>query len=221
MTELEDILKRVESLADELMGEEKRDAARTELRGVFENSRWYSGRYAAGLTLFTYDSGDEEALDMMNDFVPVWISQLIPKLESITSRTRQVKGKYMPIDKMFCDLVDQNARLDAVRDAGGLYRQSFNPVARSFLRSVYGGEYDYLLLKGIEDVDIHGDPISTGLAARVRVEAGKQLGYSGFRTWFHEDPAEAIASAGLLAAGVALSIYATYAMIFHNDFFRP
>lgn len=188
----------------------KRTSASMELRLIFETSNWYSARYAAGFALMVYDSADEDSFDTVNDFVPVWINELIPRLESTTSTAITVKGNNLP--RMFYGLVDQQARLDTVKDAGGLYRQSFSPVAKSFLTSVYNGEYDYLLEKGIEHVDSNGDPLKLGLASEVRKEAGRQLGYSGFRIMAHEEPVKAAVTGLLAAVGVACTAYFLYSL---------
>lgn len=141
----------------------KREAAKKALQEIYESSGWYSARYAAGVAL---DIGPKKLKKQIGD----WVYGLVSSIDS--SR-----------------LGVPNARLNAVRDAGKLFEISNSSHVKTLLEQTYGrGRYPLIVYGG------ETSPFLSGLtdrkqAALIRSEAGRALGYSGFRIWKHEHPA--------------------------------
>jgi len=138
----------------------KRADARAELLHVYEVCEWYSVRYLAGICL-----GSPEKF---NNDIESWTEELE---KGILSVSEKIRG-YQELEKMKKETLvpdyryvpDEAKRISSAQDLARLFQFSRNEKAKQLLIDSY----------------------KSNEVSEVRVEAGRALGYSRFRIWFHE-----------------------------------
>ncbi|KYK37893.1 MAG: hypothetical protein AYK18_01595 [Theionarchaea archaeon DG-70] len=230
---MEDILKKIENLKEDLSTKhvlentQKKKSVGNELQQIFNSSGWYSARYIAGKALGI----DNEYLDKQ---VGLWVNELEKELGATKKEERHIghwekELVYFPVkryydeedselkevwveeSKIFC-FVDEVKRQKAIEDAGELFRHTRSHLVELLLKRVYDGN-DYEILywgqnfNAVEEIDGSGEGVEVSIIARLRREAGRQLGYNEFRIWVHVHPMAAILAGIVIGSVIFILVF--------------
>ena len=177
----------------EVADTERREAAKTQLQQIYDNSKWDSVRYVAGNLI-----GEDAARNVKN-----WYANLEKRLGATRTEEREVREWHQEEEMASCgkggsdtrdtshwesvlktfEIIDTKTRKNALTDAIQLLRISNLPEIQELLKNEY----------------------SNNTSDHVRVEAGKALGYSNLRILAHEHPVIA-AITGIATIGVVSSL---------------